>query len=65
MTLISKCIFEFLGALVLILPGNGACCAVNLDKSKANESGWTVVTAAGAIQGYLWPGLCLADFLLL
>lgn len=51
MTLISKCIFEFLGALVLILFGDGVCCAVSLDKSKAQGAGWTVVTLG---WGYSW-----------
>lgn len=44
MTLLTKCIFEFIGTLVLILLGDGVCCATSLDKSKAKGSGWLVVT---------------------
>lgn len=44
MTLFTKCIFEFLGTLVLILLGDGVCCATSLNKSKAQGAGWAVVT---------------------
>lgn len=44
MTLINKCIFEFIGTLVLILLGDGVCCATSLNKSKAQGAGWVVVT---------------------
>jgi glycerol uptake facilitator protein len=44
MTLITKCIFEFIGTLVLILLGDGVCCATSLNKSKAQGAGWVVVT---------------------
>ena len=44
MTLLTKCIFEFIGTLVLIMLGNGVCCATSLDKSKAKGAGWAVVT---------------------
>ena len=44
MTLLTKCIFEFLGTLVLILLGDGVCCATSLNKSKAQGAGWAVVT---------------------
>ena len=44
MTLFVKCIFEFLGTLVLILLGDGVCCATSLNKSKAQGAGWVVVT---------------------
>ena len=44
MTLITKCIFEFIGTLVLILLGDGVCCATSLNKSKAQGAGWAVVT---------------------
>ena len=44
MTLLTKCIFEFVGTLVLILLGDGVCCATSLDKSKAQGAGWVVVT---------------------
>lgn len=44
MTLLTKCIFEFLGTLVLILLGDGVCCATSLNKSKAQGAGWVVIT---------------------
>ena len=44
MTLFTKCIFEFVGTLVLILLGDGVCCATSLNKSKAQGAGWAVVT---------------------
>ncbi len=44
MTLFAKCIFEFIGTLVLILLGDGVCCATSLSKSKANGAGWVVIT---------------------
>jgi glycerol uptake facilitator protein len=44
MTLLTKCIFEFLGTLVLILLGDGVCCATSLNKSKAQGAGWAVIT---------------------
>ena len=43
-TLFTKCIFEFLGTLVLILLGNGVCAATSLEKSKAKGAGWIVIT---------------------
>ena len=44
MTLLTKCMFEFLGTLVLILLGDGGCCATSLNKSKAQGAGWAVIT---------------------
>ena len=44
MPLFTKCIFEFIGTLVLILLGDGVCCATSLNKSKAQGAGWAVVT---------------------
>ena len=44
MTLLTKCIFEFIGTLVLIMLGDGVCCATSLEKSKAKGAGWAVVT---------------------
>lgn len=44
MELLTKCIFEFIGTLVLILLGDGVCCATSLNKSKAQGAGWVVVT---------------------
>ncbi len=43
-TLFTKCLFEFLGTLVLILLGNGVCAATSLEKSKAKGAGWIVIT---------------------
>ena len=42
MTLLTKCIFEFLGTMVLILLGDGVCAATSLNKSKAQGAGWVV-----------------------
>jgi glycerol uptake facilitator protein len=39
---------EFLGTLILILLGNGVVAGVVLDKSKAQGSGWIVITAGWA-----------------
>lgn len=34
---------EFIGTLILVLLGDGVCAAVNLNKSKAQASGWIVI----------------------
>jgi len=44
MDLITKCIFEFIGTLVLILIGDGVCAGNTLAKSKGKGGGWIVVT---------------------
>lgn len=41
--LIHNCILEFFGTLVLVLMGDGVCCATSLNKSKAQGAGWVVV----------------------
>lgn len=43
-TLLTKCIFEFIGTLVLILMGDGVCAATSLNKSNAKGAGWVVIT---------------------
>src|SRR4029077_16260373 len=45
---------EFLGTMVLILLGNGVVAGVLLKGSKAEGSGWIVITAGGARA--LWGG---------
>ena len=40
---------EFLGTMVLILLGDGVVAGVLLEKSKAQHSGWIVITAGWAI----------------
>lgn len=46
MTLLTECIFEFLGTLVLILLGDGVVACTGLKNSKGNGGGWVVVTLA-------------------
>lgn len=54
---------EFIGTLILILLGDGVCAAVNLNKSKAHQSGWIViafgwslaVTIAVYISSFMGP----------
>ena len=43
-SLFMKCVFEFLGTLVLVLLGDGVCAACSLNKSKAKGAGWVVIT---------------------
>ena len=45
-TLITKCIFEFIGTAVLILLGDGVVACTGLDKSKGQGGGWAVITMA-------------------
>ena len=40
---------EFLGTMILILLGDGVVAGVVLDKSKANNSGWIVITTGWAL----------------
>ena len=39
----TQIIGEFIGTMILILLGDGVCAAVNLNKSKAQASGWIVI----------------------
>jgi glycerol uptake facilitator protein len=43
-TLFTKCLFEFLGTMVLILLGDGVCAATSLNHSKSKGAGWIVIT---------------------
>ena len=45
-SLFTKCVFEFLGTMVLILLGDGVCANVTLNKSKAQGAGWVVIALA-------------------
>ena len=66
-----NCILEFFGTLVLVLLGDGVCCACSLKKSKAFGAGWTVITigwglavmmgalVAGPSGGHLNPAVTL------
>ena len=45
-TLWTKCVFEFIGTLVLVLMGDGVCAATTLERSKAKGAGWIVITLA-------------------
>src|SRR5438552_2552384 len=42
------CLGEFLGTMILLLLGNGVVAGVVLNKSKAQNAGWIVITAAWA-----------------
>ena len=44
MELITKCLFELLGTLVLILLGDGVVACTTLNKSKGFGGGWAVIT---------------------
>ncbi len=46
MTLLTKCIFEFIGTLVLVLLGDGVCAGNSLAKTKGQGGGWVVITLA-------------------
>jgi len=48
MSMTSQWLGEFLGTLILILLGDGVVAAVLLKKSKAENSGWIVITAGWA-----------------
>ena len=45
-TLWTKCVFDFIGTLVLVLMGDGVCAATTLERSKAKGAGWIVITLA-------------------
>lgn len=45
-TLLQKCVFELIGTMVLVLMGDGVCAACTLNKSKAKDAGWTVISLA-------------------
>lgn len=45
-TLWTKCVFEFLGTLILVLMGDGVCAGCTLEQSKAKGGGWVVITLA-------------------
>lgn len=45
-TLFTKCLFEFIGTLVLVLMGDGVCAATTLNHSKAKGAGWVVIAMA-------------------
>ena len=66
-------ILEFIGTAVLVLFGDGVCCAVSLNKSKAKDAGWVVIAIgwglavmmgaliAGPSGGHLNPAVTLAQ----
>ena len=41
-----KCLFEFIGAAVLVLFGDGVVACTTLKKSKGENAGWVVITLA-------------------
>lgn len=66
-----NCILEFWGTLVLVLFGDGVCCACSLNKSKAQGAGWVVIAlgwglavmmgalVAGPSGGHLNPAVTI------
>lgn len=44
--LFTKCLFEFIGTMVMILLGDGVCAGCTLNKSKSKGAGWIVITMA-------------------
>ncbi len=66
-----KYILEFFGTLVLVLFGDGVCCANSLNKSKAKGTGWVLIALgwglavmmgaliAGPSGGHLNPAVTL------
>lgn len=44
MELLTKCIFEFIGTMVLVLLGDGVCAGNSLKKTNGNGGGWVVIT---------------------
>ncbi len=51
MTMPSPLLGEFLGTMIMILLGDGVVAAVLLKRSKAEGSGWMVITAGWAFRG--------------
>ena len=45
-TLFTKCLFEFIGTLVLVLLGDGVVASTVLKQSKGFNGGWAVITIA-------------------
>ncbi len=45
-TLFTKCLFEFIGTIVLVLLGDGVVACCNLKHSKGNGGGWITITMA-------------------
>lgn len=45
-SIFTKCLFEFLGTMIMILLGDGVCSACILNKTKAKGAGWIVITMA-------------------
>ena len=45
-TLFTKCLFEFIGTLVLVLLGDGVVASTVLKQSKGFNGGWAVITSA-------------------
>ena len=41
-----KCLFEFIGTIVLVLFGDGVVASTVLKKSKGENGGWVVITLA-------------------
>jgi len=44
--LFTKCLFEFIGTLILVLLGDGVVAGTTLNKTKGQNAGWVVITMA-------------------
>jgi glycerol uptake facilitator protein len=51
--MLSACIGEFIGTMILILLGNGVVAGVVLNKTKSQNSGWIVITFAWGLAVFL------------
>ena len=45
-SLFTKCLFEFIGTMVLVLLGDGVVAGTTLNKTKGQGAGWVVITMA-------------------
>ncbi|MDE4944871.1 aquaporin, partial [Francisella tularensis] len=51
--MLTSCIAELIGTLLLILLGNGVVAGVVLNKSQAHDGGWIVITFAWGLAVFI------------